>query len=333
MKILYLPCHSVLEYDQYKLWTEMGHEVFSFDSYSNPLSPRDNKRPAIKEGKYNERMIYLNDVSTKDNMDEEMIAWADVIIIDHIGRYIVSNWEKLKNKRVVWRTIGQCVTKNEEELQPYRQKGLKVVRYSPFEGNIPGFIGGDAIIRFYKDEEEFKGWLSTEQIAITFSQNMISRGEHCRFSTFDEATFGLKCKVYGPMNQQTGGMNGGVLTYDEMKERLRTAKVYFYTGSQPASYTLNFIEAFMTGIPIVAIGPKLGNSIFKIPLYEIQTIIENGVTGYCLDDIKELKFYTKELFNNSALAVDISRKARIKAIELFGKEKVKKEWFDFFKTL
>jgi hypothetical protein len=30
-------------------------------------------------------------------------------------------------------------------------EGLEIVRYSPMERNIPGYIGEDALIRFYKD--------------------------------------------------------------------------------------------------------------------------------------------------------------------------------------
>ena len=33
MKILYLSCHSILEYDEVKLLTGMGHYVFSPGAY------------------------------------------------------------------------------------------------------------------------------------------------------------------------------------------------------------------------------------------------------------------------------------------------------------
>jgi len=47
MKILYLSCHSVLEFDEVKLFHELGHEVFSPGSYVEPLNPGDPMRPGI----------------------------------------------------------------------------------------------------------------------------------------------------------------------------------------------------------------------------------------------------------------------------------------------
>jgi hypothetical protein len=41
-----------------------------------------------------------------------------------------------------------------------------------------------------------------------------------------------------------------------MRATLRRARAYLYTGTQPASYTLGLIEAMMTGVPVVSIGPS-----------------------------------------------------------------------------
>ena len=44
MKILYLPCHSVHEYDEVRMFHEMGHEIFSPGAYFNPQSVRNRTR-------------------------------------------------------------------------------------------------------------------------------------------------------------------------------------------------------------------------------------------------------------------------------------------------
>ena len=51
-------------------------------------------------------------------------------------------------------------------------------------------------------------------------------------------------------------MRGGIgeLDYAEMREYLRRTRVYLYTGTRPASYTLGMIEALMTGTPVVYMG-------------------------------------------------------------------------------
>jgi len=47
-------------------------------------------------------------------------------------------------------------------------------------------------------------------------------------------------------------MNGGKLEYHEMKREMRDNRLFFYGGTHPASYTLAFMEAMMTGMPIVS---------------------------------------------------------------------------------
>ncbi|WP_114378378.1 hypothetical protein [Paenibacillus prosopidis] len=85
------------------------------------------------------------------------------------------------------------------------------------------------------------------------------------------------------------------MDYEQLKQELRENRVFFYTGV--TSYTLGFIEAFMTGIPIVSIGEKLGNhEFYKQQTFEIQEIIENGKEGIVSDDIQELRI--PEMFSH-----------------------------------
>jgi len=48
VKLLYLSCHSVLEYAEVKLFKEIGIDEFSHGVYANPHTPTDIKRPAIE---------------------------------------------------------------------------------------------------------------------------------------------------------------------------------------------------------------------------------------------------------------------------------------------
>jgi glycosyltransferase involved in cell wall biosynthesis len=107
--------------------------------------------------------------------------------------------------------------------------------------------------------------------------------------------------------------------------------VYFYTGTYPASYTLNFIEAFMTGIPIVAIGERLGNSPFELgqKTYEIPDIITQATDGFYSDDPAELRGVIQRLLDDESLARFISKNARKRAIELFGKDRIKLLWKEY----
>lgn len=332
MKILYIPCHAILEFDEVRLFVEMGHEVLSVDSYRNPNSPVDPKRPGIV-APYNEHLNAVISQCSRDNLHDELIEWADVIIFMHRPDWILNNWPRIKHKKVIWRSIGQSTNDVENMILLPKLEGLKLVRYSPEEKNIPAFAGEDAMIRFYKDPKEFKDWNGSKGAILTVAQSMKKRGNYCNFNVFLEATQNFPRFLFGPGNEDTG-IDGGLLSYDDLKQVYRDYRVYFYTGTYPASYTLNFMEAMMTGIPIVAIGPKLADiGIFNMQTYEVHKIIEHGVNGFISDDIAELRGNTDYLLAHPDEAKRLGEAGRETAIKLFGKDTIKAQWDSFFKSL
>jgi hypothetical protein len=199
------------------------------------------------------------------------------------------------------------------------------------EANIKNNIGSNKVIPFYKDPGEFGNWNGAGNEVITFAQDMEHRAEHCNYDAYTKIVEGFNTHVYGPNNERSGALNGGFLTYEAMRQKMRDGRAYVYTGTQPASYTLNFIEAFMTGIPIVALGPKHGNSL-KLggELYEIPDIIQDGVNGFISDDINELREKVQYLIDEVRHARRIGDMGRARAIELFGKERIKNLWREYF---
>lgn len=329
MKLLYLSCHAILEYDELKLFEELGIEYFSLGSYLDPQQPIDAIRPALKQ----ERISYLyNKAPDRNNIPKEFFDEFDVIVIMHVPEWIEANWDKMKHKRVIWRTIGQSTPAVERRMQPFKEQGLEVVRYSKRESYIEDNVGCDALIRFYKDPEEFKGYNGMNTEIITFTQNMKHRAEWTNYDTWMKVAEGLPMKVYGTKNEDMGQLNGGFLTYPDMRQKMRDSAVYFYTGTQPACYTLNFIEAMMTGIPMVCIGPKYANSLnLAGDVYEIPDIVINGQNGFWSDSVDELRGLLKTLLNKPSLAKLIGQRGRQTAVELFGKDRVKQQWKDYLR--
>ena len=331
MKLLYLSCHSILEYDECRLFEELGIDYFSLGSYVVPTAPVDGIRPALNSHPEN---WLIGSPPPRDNIPQEFIDQFDVIVVMHVPEWIEQNWEKFKHKRVIWRTIGQSSPRIEERMAKYKAEGLEIVRYSPREANLEPTAGCDKIIRFYKDEAEFGDWNGAGNEVITFAQDMKHRGEFCNYDAFVEIAKGFNGHVYGPKNENSGELNGGFLTYPDMRQKMRDGRVYIYTGTQPASYVLNLMEAMMTGIPVVAIGPIHANSLnnrngINGDLYEVQDIIQNGVNGFISDDIEELRVRVQQLLNSQDLARRIGEMGRQKAIELFGKNVIKLKWKEF----
>lgn len=335
MKLLYLGCHSINEFDDIKLFSSLGHEIVAMGAYNNPSYPGDSARPALPDIYYNPEMAKLAasltwDYRTTSVIPDELINWCDAIYILGIQVWLPHNWERIKRKHVIFRSIGQSVESTENVLSKYRPEGLKIVRYSPFEARIPGYVGGDAVIRFYKDEDEYRGWSGEKRQVITVAQAMKTREAALKFSTFEACTRGFPRTLYGFSNQNVSELHwGGALTYGELKQVLRENRVFFYTCTFPAPYTMGFMEAWMTGIPIVAIGPKLAGW----PWIEVPHLIVNGVNGFTSDSIDELRNYVSMLLEDYDLAKRISVEGRKKAIELFGKEQIKSAWKAFFESL
>lgn len=339
MKLLYLSCHSVLEANEVKLFTEMGHEVFAFGSYMNPQTPHDPKRPPI-DAEVNDYLLNVAIQSSQENLHPRMIEWADVILIMHRPDWVVSNWEKIKHKKVVLRTIGQNEPNTEAQLAVPKMQGLKIVRYSPMEKNIKGYVGEDALIRFYADPDEFSGYTGSIPAVLSVGQSMKERGRFCGYDLFFQASEGFHRNLYGTQsrNPDLTPMDDPLwreqLSFEDLKKAYREHQVYFYTGTYPASYTLNFIEALMTGIPIVAIGKQLADlKIFDMDTYEVDQIIQSGVNGYIGNSVTELRECIQLLIDNPTVAKQIGEKGRETAIKLFGKETAKIAWHNFFNNL
>lgn len=340
-KILYLSCHSVLEADEVKMFSELDYEIFSPGAFVEPANPGDpTMRPGINDVKCNPAIVeqwhQLADrhpgEDGKDYLTREFVDNFDIVVVMHLPRWIIRNWDAMKHKRVIWRTIGQSATHVEQQLLPYRNQGMEIVRYSPREKTIPGYLGENACIRFYKDSEEYKDWSGDNRQVITFAQNMKGRGSHCNYNLFEQVTRGMPRRLFGPGNEDTGDFSVGKVPYEQLKQELRENRCYFYTGTHPASYTLNFIESLMTGIPLVCIGSKWGNAPY-IPgcanLYEIPDLVSNYESALLSDNPRELGAYTQELLNNSYLAKSIGEKGRKIAIKHFGKAKIYQQWKEY----
>lgn len=338
MKILYLSCHSVLEYEEYSLLVEMGHEVFSHGAYVDPKGHHLLPRPEIKNAVYYEHLAQLARQFPKTNLPDEMIDWADVIIVMHTPEFISCNWQKFreKGKKVIWRSIGQSTPRVEQIIRFYKQEGLKIVRYSPKEDQIKNYAGCDELIRFYKDENDFKEWNGNNQEVINFTQSLKGRRHFCHYDDILRLLDGFNGKVYGVGNDDLGLLNGGELPFDLMKKKLQDSRVFVYGGTWPASYTLTFQEAWMTGIPIVALGRDKAENIQGVEgqtFYEVHEMIADGVDGFCSDNIDYLREKIALLLRDHELAREIGQRGREKAIKIFGKQKIKEQWEKLLNSL
>ena len=343
MNILLLTSHSIAEYDDLRMLTDLGYDVFSIGAYTNPAHPSDDKRPALPDvthyGFFEEtcNVVRAENGDPGPNIDwakaklhPDIIDWADAIIVHHFPeRWIGGQWEQIKHKRVIWRTCGQSSPDGSTERWMAQFDGLEIVRYSPKERCLPDYAGESALIRFGKYPDDYGPWIGDVVNVLNIAQH--ERVPHARdwwlnWSFLEEATRGLPLTFGGPHTELIGGL--GSLSYETMLWWLQHARVYLYTGTQPASYTLGFIEAMMTGIPVVSIGPQH----MGLPdLFEGHEIARHGYApdpGSAHRQLERLLAWGQDVTYEQGAWAHSHAQRRL-AIELFGIETVGAQWKAF----
>lgn len=353
-RIVLLLAHEIEEYMQTLLLHELGHEVFSIGAYIRPARPNADPltslRPPLPQVPEHPRLIeaverlaegkppgFDPQMAAKADLPQEVIDWADIIICHHLEHtWLVPQWHRIRHKRVIWRTVGQSTQGNEWMMRPLHADGLQIVRYSPKERCIPEYAGEDALIRFWMDPDEWHGWTGDDAIVTNITQSLYRRSleddrttlkpagsQWTNWQFWEMTTHGLPRLAAGPESEVIGGT--GALELPDMQALLRRARCYLYTGTQPASYTLGLLEALMTGIPVVSIGPSWhGMWPYSPDLFEGHELVE-----LWSDRPSEARGMLERLLGDLPYARMVSEAQRTHAIETFGKATIARQWAEF----
>ena len=334
--VLLLASHAVAEFDDVRMFTDLGYDVFAPGGYEVPSRSGEGIRPPLPDAPHHPELVdRLNEVreaygdpgplidAGKARLDPEIVDWADVIIVHHFPeRWILPQWERIRHKRVIWRTCGQSNPDLERIMG--QVKGLQIVRYSPAERryfeSVGAFAGEDALIRFGKYPSDYGPWIGDNAVVGNVTQNMPERGESTGLGFWRQATEGLPVQPAGAGSEALGGL--GALSYEDMLDYLRHLRVYLYTGTTPASYTLGLIEAMLSGVPVVSIGPGAWNG--PDALFEGHEIANEAH-----DDPWDARIRLRDLLSDAAFAAKFSVQARQRALDLFDVATVGAQWREF----
>jgi hypothetical protein len=325
-----------LEYDELTLLAELGHEVFSHGAYLDPAGHAALPRPAIMGMSTWPELAEITRANpAKTNLPQELIDWAEIVIVMHEPNWIIGNWARIKHLPVIWRTIGQSTAKTEALMKPYVDQGMKIVRYSPKERGFPNFAGEDVLLRFYKDEDVFSGWTGETHNVVTFAQTLKGRRQFCHYDTlFEVLSLFDGSRVYGSGNDDLGRLNGGEVPFERQLQIMQQSRVLLYGGTWPAPTTLSFIEALMMGLPIVSISKTLAHipGLETLDFFECDEILAH-VGGAVCDSPSGMAIATQRFRTNDVMAREMSEKQRVLAIGMFGKKKIMPQWKEFLDSL
>lgn len=339
MNVLLITAHSIASYDDLRMLSDLGYDVFNLDAYIDPRHPHVDLRPALPEAPVFPDLIAAVDrlgtadnlTAAKERLPDELIEWADVAIYHHyLPQWMEPNFERLRaaGVRVIWRTCGQSDFTLEDRMAWHRARGLEVVRYSPAEqrffAGTPHWAGQDALIRFGKYLEDYPLWVGAEgddgAYVANVTQDMVGRGEHCGLTFWIRATAGLNALPAGPKSMALPG-GVGALPYDTMLLYLERAAAYLYTGTVPASYTLGLIEALAVGVPMVSIGPGA----WQGP----DRLFEGHELAFAsFDRPEDANTALRTLINEPDAAAEASAHSRDLARRLFDVRAIGQQWVD-----
>jgi len=346
MKLLYISgYHETLEYNDLSLFTEMGIDWFSTGKYKDTSEQLTSKswRPSITKETDQELLQEFNRLNPNQQqygrvqLSKEFVDKFDMILCSFCflrQDMLDLIWPHCKHKPLAFLTYSQQFSNFEVRLQEYRSKGVKLVRGSPRESTIDNYAGEDAIIRCYVDENVFSKWTGGNSKVLSFSNDFPARINHPNFNCYRAYNRviqqKLPCSLFGNQTEPAGG--GGFIPFEKHLEEYKNCSCYFSIGSPPATVTYNFLEAWMTGAPVLTFGSKIGNGV-DYNTHEPPFLIENDVDGFYSDDLAELILTANTLLLDQNLAKKVGDAGRKKCLSIFGKEVVKTSWEVFFKSL
>ena len=352
MRVLYLSgFHGVLEYNDCNMLEELGFDWFSTGIYLDPENPIDfahlNLRGSIKR-KSNQKTLehflqlqtsnYVKDFCgmhrPKTVLNKDFVDRFDLIFATQYSA-IVENWSVLKTKPIIWRTVGAINSKMELEMRPFINSGnILPVRFSPVE-LLHRDSNGGVYIRNYVDEGIYKSWsgggaVLSFQSWFTQRAHLNTNKKYMELVTYPSS---VMYELYGAFVGTKDARSLGTVSCTKQLELYRSCSAYLYIGSPVAIVAYNYLEAMMTGCPLVTFGPETAGIASPKDgslLHEPSEFIENGINGFYSDSLTEIRAYLLELQVNTLMARSISNEARKTALNLFGKERAILEWKDLY---
>lgn len=335
-RILYHSVHEALEYDDLRILHAAGFDVFSLGSYSDPSKKGNRLRKsepffcdpedyaALLEGG-------LRIEDGRKLVSRSFVERFDAVIVNHDPNFIINNLDALANTLTIRRTLGQTTSAAEQLLQPYRS-AFKTVRYSPREQR-PGLLPADALIYFGKFPDQYSDHTGGDYL-LTFMSSAGRDLARPLLADYRTITRGFNARLYGMMNEDIEECLG-ICPEDQQPGIYAGCRMYLYTHSLIACYTLNVMEAMLTGCPIIAPSARYVSEGNPHPdwsegMYEIQDFLRGGA-GLTYDSVEEARRLIATVPDDELAAM--SERAKTFARERFDGGRIAGEWRSFLLPL
>ncbi len=335
MRILYVSQHEILEYDEVRLLTALGHQVFPLGYHHRPGPPIGHMRPRLDLGaehlRLQQRFIELGchydvaDPVRATVLAPEFIDEFDLTIV-MMNPYFAHDFHPLLHRRpIILRTIGQGIGQWEGIHAVLRAAGVQLLRYAQTEANQADYAGADAVIRFYKDADDFPPWRGDVRAGLSFAAAFPTRYP-AQFALWQQVAAALPMVLCGPGNDGVP-QSLGAIRPEQQPKLLSRCRAYFYCSGLELPYTLNFMEAWMAGIPVVVMDP--GAVGLHNPCPEIMQLATPGHDLLLARDVAEARLHLSRLLDDQAFGRAIGQAGRATAMRHFGRAPITAQWAEF----
>lgn len=335
MKILYFSVHAVLEDDETRMFKKLGHDVFplganfgfqSAQPFRDPIVFNETEHALLEQFRaMGCTFPYAADPTAQTHLTAEFIALFDVIVVMHDLNFIQQFWPVLSQRPVIWRTIGQNIDECEPVAAGLHEQGMHIVRYSPAERRSAAYCGETALIRFGKDPDDYGPWSGDNGHVLTFA-NLFEQRYPSSAAQYRAIVTDVPSMLGGSGNESFSEKIG-FLSPLQQREHYNACRAYLYCSGPTIPYTLNFMEALMSGMPMVVTDFAPSH-----PFYEIPTLVSGGA-GIVASTIEEAQKALRDLLDDDDAARQMSEQARARAIQLFSTDHIGKQWDALFNTV
>lgn len=341
--------HSELLYDMILLFQSIGLDVFVIGGEP------DHKRPSIddksificnEEHQFIEQRIieyqhrygynlfnYLTGYKNQPTLNSflESTGCKDAIetIAEHVDIFYGFNTKYIstfyKSKPIYWQLIGGENITWWNAIKEVLNANGNVICYS--ENQASQFSNRLNTIHFYKDPDEWSCYNGNDEQVMYVANALHDRKLACHEDYFFNTRIHNKWCLAGSHNEFYNHQDYDdyelaiELDYDEYQGCMQHSRLFYNLGTEPAPYTLAFIEALMTGMPILTGDYKHPS---PYPKYQVPELLGDN----CI--LTDNKDFIKLLLDDKKRCKMIGDKNRDIAIREFGLETIKKQWSQIF---
>lgn len=227
-------CHASLEYDQARMFNDLGYPVFGdFD-----IGSTQRKK--------------ISGVTDRSSKMEDF----GLILLHQVPDYtLVMEGLLMRGKRVVLSSFGQSDTWKYVAIgglcQTYRH--AYVAAYSEKDYRLHLHHGCPKeklrLIRFGKYLSDFEPWIGDGKHAYVAGNDIHNRGHGCGWEMLRQVREKVPVILTGKNTQDVGGF--GEVTEAQMHEHMRHAPCFISFGTAPAALVMTQMEAWCAGCPTI----------------------------------------------------------------------------------